>query len=111
MAAYGVQESDDIYDKPKDVLEDDGFNLPLNFYYEALNSERNMFTSDGIEAVATYERALLGVKNWCHHLHSVPHPHPLPLPRSTLPLPRSRSRSRSRSHAPAPAPPLSPVSS
>ena len=74
MAAYGVQESDDVYDKPKDVLEDDGFNLPLNFYYEALNSERNMFTSDGIEAVATYERALLGVKNWFHHLHSVPTP-------------------------------------
>ena len=62
VAAFGVQESDDVYDKPKDVLEDDGFNLPLNFYYEALNSERNMFTSDGIEAVATYERALLGLK-------------------------------------------------
>ena len=74
MAAFGVQESDDVYDKPKVVLEDDGFNLPLNFYYEALNSERNMFTSDGIKAVETYERALLGVKNWCHHLHSVPTP-------------------------------------
>ncbi len=75
MAAYAVQESDDVYDAPKDLKVDDGFNLPLNFYYEALNSERNMFTSDGIEAVATYERALLGVEGWCHHLHSVPHPH------------------------------------
>ena len=96
LAAYGVQESDDIHDKPKDVLEDDGFNLPLNFYYESLNSERNMFTSDGIEAVATYERALLGVKNWCHHPHSVPHLHPAPAAdRLSLSLSCSRSRSRS----------------
>ena len=109
MAAYGVQESDDIYDKPKDVLEDDGFNLPLNFYYEALNSERNMFASDGIGAMVAYESALLGVEGWCRHLHSVPHPHPPA--RSTLPLPLSRSRFRSPAPAPAPALPLSPVSS
>ena len=97
MAAYGVQESDDIYDKPKDVLEDDGFNLPLSFYYEALNSERNMFASDGIGAMVAYESALLGVEGWCRHLHSVPHPHPpaadrlslslSPAPASVLPLP------------------------
>ena len=105
LAAYGVHESDDIYDKPKDALEDDGFNLPLNFYYESLNSERNMFTSDGIKAMATYERALLEVNDWCHHPHSVPHLHPpaadrlsLSLsspPASALPLPLPLSLSRS----------------
>ena len=104
LAAYGVHESDDIYDKPKDA-EDDGFNLPLNFYYESLNSERNMFTSDGIKAMATYERALLEVNDWCHHPHSVPHLHPpaadrlsLSLsspPASALPLPLPLSLSRS----------------
>ena len=69
-----MQQLDDKYQVPtRVVLDDDGFNLPLHFYYEGLNPDRNMFTSEAIEAVETYERALLEMDSW-YCLDSHPQP-------------------------------------